>query len=161
MRWSRGPNDGGHNVKKFLSRSSKLTLVQAALADGSSDPNSTSVDMAGFEGVMFIGIVGTVTGSGTVEIHAQQSSDDGVADAFSDIVDMTATADSSTDSDKLLVLDIVQPQKRYVRVAMTRATANSVIGGVAAIQYGAKSMAASTATAQLATAIVAAANPVE
>ena len=53
-----------------LSKDVKVTLVQAPLADGQTDPDSGSVDMRGFEGVMFLGIVGTVTGSGTASLKA-------------------------------------------------------------------------------------------
>lgn len=148
-------------MKGLLSNTVKLIVVQAQLADGQTDPNSTAVDMSGFDGVMFVVLCGTITGSGTVEVHAQQSSDNGSADAFADISGATKTATSSTKSDLLLVLDIYQPAERYVRYAMTRAVANSIIGGGIAIQYAAKDKAAATATAQLAATIYQGVNPTE
>ena len=131
----------------FLSENVKLTLVQAALADGQTDPDSSSVDMSGFDGVMFVGVVGTITGSGTATLTAEQSSDDSTFNALSGA---SAVATAAADSDKLLVIDIDKPVDRYVRTALTRATANSIWGGTLAIQYKAGSKPTTTAAAQLA-----------
>ena len=45
---------------KNLSKDVKISLIQAPLAAGSSDPNSTALDMAGYDGCLFIGLLGTV-----------------------------------------------------------------------------------------------------
>ncbi len=108
-------------------------MVQAPLADGQTDPDSAAVDMQGFEGVMFVGIVGTVTGSGTASLKAAQSSDNS---NFSDLSGVVATG-AAGGSDKFLVLDVYKPLERYVRTTLTRAVANSIYGGTIAIQYGA------------------------
>ena len=116
-----------------LSKDVKVTLVQAPLADGQTDPDSGSVDMRGFEGVMFLGIVGTVTGSGTASLKASQSPDNS---NFNDLSGVVATGEAGG-SDKFLVLDVYRPLERYVRTTLTRDVANSVYGGTIAIQYGA------------------------
>jgi hypothetical protein len=114
-----------------LSKNVKVTLVQPALADGQTDPDSAAVDMQGFEGVMFVGILGTVTEGGTAALKAAQSSDNV---NFNDLSGVVATGDAS---DKFLVLDVYRPLDRYVRTTLTRAVANSIYGGTLAIQYGA------------------------
>ena len=131
----------------YLTEDVKLTLVQAGLADGQTDPDSSSVDMSGFDGVLFVGIVGTITGSGTVTMIAAQSSDDST---FNTLSGASVVATAAADSDKLLVIDIQRPVDRYVRTSLTRATANSIYGGTLAIQYKARSKATATAAAQLA-----------
>jgi hypothetical protein len=113
-----------------LSKNVKVTLVQPALADGQTDPDSAAVDMQGFEGVMFVGILGTVTEGGTAALKAAQSSDNV---NFNDLSGVVATGDAS---DKFLVLDVYRPLDRYVRTTLTRAVANSIYGGTLAIQYG-------------------------
>jgi hypothetical protein len=148
-------------MRALLSNAVKLTLVQAALADGSTDPDSTAVDMSGFDGVLFVGVCGTITGSGTATLTAQQSDDAAVADDYTALTGATAAASGSTDSDKLVMLDVYNPTKRYVRVNLTRATANSVWGGTIAIQYKAKDKAAATAAAQLAAAVTQVISPAE
>lgn len=89
--------------------------------------------MQGFEVVMFIGIVGTITTGGTASLKAAQSSDDS---SFSDLSGVVG-AGAAGGSDKFLVLDVYKPLERYVRTTLTRAVANSIYGGTIAIQYGA------------------------
>ena len=116
-----------------LSKNVKVTLVQAPLADGQTDPDSSAVDMQGFEGVLFVGIVGTVTGAGTASLKAAQSSDNV---NFNDLAGAVASG-AAGGSDKFIVLDVYRPLDRYVRTTLTRAVANSIYGGTIAIQYGA------------------------
>lgn len=116
-----------------LSKNVTITMVQAPLADGQTDPDSAAVDMQGFEGVMFVGIVGTVTGSGTAALKASQSSDNVT---FNDLAGAVVTG-AAGGSDKFFVLDVYRPLDRYVRTTLTRAVANSIYGGTIAIQYGA------------------------
>jgi hypothetical protein len=115
-----------------LSKNVKATLVQPSLGNGQATTDSASVDMQGFEGVVFIGIAGTVTGAGTVSLKASQSSDNGV---FYDLSGVAAMGPAGG-SDKFILLDVYRPSKRYVRTTLTRAVANSVYGGTIAIQYG-------------------------
>ena len=112
----------------------KVTLVQAGLADGATDPNSSSVDMSGFESVLFIGIIGAQDASATAAIKAAGSTDDS---SFTDITGAVVTSPVNSD-DKFLILDVVKPLDRYIRTTLTRAgTTNTTWGGTIAIQYGA------------------------
>jgi len=131
----------------YLSDEFKATIVQAGLADGQTDPDSTAVDMAGFDGVVFIGVIGTITGTGTVTLAAAQSSDNSTFNALSGGSD---AASGSADSDKLLMVDVYKPADRYVRTTLTRATANSVYGGTIALQYRARSKPTTHTAASLA-----------
>jgi hypothetical protein len=54
-----------------------------------------------------------------------------------------ALAIADTADNKLLVLDVFRPAERYVRAVVTRGTADAVIDGVIAIQYGARVLPAS------------------
>jgi hypothetical protein len=141
-----------------LSKETKVTLVQAPLADGQTDPDSSSVDMLGFEGVMFIGIAGTITGNGTVSLKASQSSNN--AD-FNDLSGIVATTVAASDDDSFLLLDVYRPTDRYVRTTLTRAVDNSVYGGTIAIQYGAHTQPTVHDAATLAVAAVLGISPAE
>ena len=140
-----------------LSKNVKVTLVQAPLADGQTDPDSSSVDMQGFEGVLFIGIVGTVTGSGTASLKASQSSDNS---SFNDLSGVVATG-AAGGSDKFILLDVYRPLDRYVRTTLTRAVANSIYGGTIAIQYGAHKKPTIHDAATLAAAAILGISPAE
>ncbi len=123
-----------------LVKNIKVTRVMNAVAAGTGDTQTgTGVNMQGFEGVIFIAEFGTLTAGAVTALKAQQSSDNGSSDAYADL---SGTAQSIVDTagNDCLVLDIYRPAERYVRPAITRATANAVIDSVIAIQYGARKM---------------------
>ena len=90
--------------------------------------------MANFEGVLFIAAFGTLDAGAATGIKVQQ----GAQANLSDAADLAGTALSMADTDdnKLLMVDVNRPAERYVRAVVTRGTANAVIDGVIAIQYG-------------------------
>lgn len=112
----------------------KVTRVMNAVAAGTSVQNGSVLDMSGWDGVMFIAQVGTLTATQVTGLKAQQ----GAASNMADAADLAGTAVgplADGDSNKCLVLDIYRPRERYVRCVVTRGTANAVIDGVIAIQY--------------------------
>ena len=118
-----------------LSKETKVTRVMNAVAAGTTDQTGSSVDMQGFEGVMFVAALGTLTATQVTELKAQQSSDDGSVDTFADLTGTKTTAMSDDDDNQVIVLDIYKPVERYVRPILLRETANAVIDGIIAIQY--------------------------
>lgn len=147
-------------MQSYITDSVKVTLVQAALSDGQATTNSTSVDMNGFDGVLFVGITGTITGSGTVTLTGSQSADDST---FALLATATASvvATAAAESDNFLALDIFKPGDRYVRVTMVRAVANSVYSGTLAIQYQAREKITTQDATTLAGSLVQALTPAE
>ena len=121
-----------------LSKNTKIKRVMNAVAAGTTDQNSSSVDMQNYEGVLFLAAFGTLTASQITQMKAQQSSDDGASDAFADLLGTLTGPLADADGNKLLVLDVFRPRERYVRCVVDRGTANAVIDGVIAIQYGAR-----------------------
>lgn len=119
-------------MDSFL-KNNKLTRVSNAVAAGSTDSNTSAVDMQNFEGVAFIAMFGTITTNAVTGIKVQQSDDNGVADGWSDLAGSAQSIADGADND-CLATEIVRPTKRYVRAVVTRATANAVIDSVIAIQ---------------------------
>lgn len=124
-------------MKQNLSAAIKITRVSNAAAAATTDVESSAVDMQGFEGVMFLAMLGTITSGAVTSIKAQQSSDNGVADAWSDL-EGTAVTVADDDDNQVFGLDIFKPLKRYVRCVVDRGTQNAVVDGVVAMQYGAR-----------------------
>ena len=116
----------------------KVTRVMNAVAAGTTDQNSSSVDMAGHDGVRFIALLGALTATQVTRVKAQQSSDDGVADAWADLTGTQTAAMDDADDDQCVVLEVHRPRERYVRLVVERGTANAVIDAVVAEQYGAR-----------------------
>ena len=52
-----------------LSKAAKVTRVMNAVAAGTSDQNSSSVDMKGFDACQFVVAFGAITASAVTSIH--------------------------------------------------------------------------------------------
>lgn len=117
-----------------LGKSSKITVVSNTVAAGITAVDPSAVDMSGFESVMFIVQFGAITATGTAVVKARHSTDNGSGDAFADILGSGQNV-ADTQGSKVFVLDVVKPSKRYVKPYIARATANSVIESITAIQY--------------------------
>jgi hypothetical protein len=116
-----------------LSTLVKITKVKDHSTAATSAVNSDGVDMAGYEGVLFLTSFGTAASDNTCNLA--QSDDNGSSDDFTDL---TGTSVTSGSSDEDVYLDIYRPQKRYVRLEAARGT-SSTLESIWAIQYGPRS----------------------
>ncbi len=120
----------------MLSDDIKISRVMPAIAAGKDDTNEGVVlDMANCQGVVFIAAFGTISDTSVTKIVAQQGDESDGSD-MADLKGSAVSVTPGTDNNKLVVLDIKKPAKRYVQCNIIRATANAVIDGVIAIQYG-------------------------
>jgi hypothetical protein len=136
-----------------LAKNVEVRYVGAAVAAASStDSNSTIIDMAGWDGVIFVTTVTASTATSVVTLKAEQNtanSDSGMA-ALSGASASATSAVTDDLNGKTLIVSVHQPRKRYVQAVRTSATANSAFGQVIAILYGprtAPTAAASTTAA--------------
>lgn len=122
--------------QNFLS-DCKLVRVMNAVAAGTSNQTTSAVDTGGpdgFDNVAFLASFGTISGTAVTSLKAQQSSDDAVADAYDDLAGSSqSVADTGSNGD--IVLEIVRPEKRYLKAVILRGTANAVINGVWALLF--------------------------
>lgn len=124
-----------------LSSQTKFIRVSNAVAAGTTDVTpSAGVDMTGFDSVCFFVLFGTITASAVTSIKAQQSSDDGSSDAYSDLEASSVTV-ADTDDNKIAWIDIHKPGKLYVLPIVDRGTQNAVVDGIFAVLYNARDMA--------------------
>jgi hypothetical protein len=119
-----------------LGKDVKVTRVLNAVAAGTSNQSGSILDMSGFEGVMFVALLGALTATQVTALKAQQGQASGGGD-MADLLGTKVGPMGDDDDNKGLVLDVYKPRERYVRCVVERATANAVIDGVIAIQYGA------------------------
>jgi hypothetical protein len=94
-----------------------------------------SVDMNGYEGVVFFTTPGTITSGAVTSMKVQESADD------STWADLEGTGQTIADDDdnQVFAVEIYRPKKRYLRVVVDRATQNAVVGEIYAIRYGLRS----------------------
>ena len=118
---------------------SKVTKVTSAVtptagAAGTTDIEGTTLDMQGFDGVMAIVRMGTITSTAVTSIKMQQ----GAASDLSDAADLLGTAITVADDDdgQTFIIDLYKPRERYVRVYVDRGTANAVVASAEYVQYG-------------------------
>lgn len=116
----------------------KITKLNDATVAGITTITSAVIDMSGYDGVVFLTSSGTILATGTAIAKAQQDVVVGMGAA----ADLLGTGQSFIDSDdnKSVALDIKRPLERFLRLAITRATANSDWGPIWALQYRARSL---------------------
>ncbi len=119
-----------------LTKNVKMTKIENATAAGTSTPiTSTTIDMAGFEGCMFVVSFGAIEASAatSVEVHTSTVTGSG----FTALLGTGVTV-ADDDDDGLVWIDIHKPLERFLRLIINRATQNSTIDMVLALQYGPK-----------------------
>ena len=116
-----------------LSKAAKVTRVSNAVVAGTSDIESTAVDMKGFEAVQFVVAFGAIT-TGAVTSVKLQGSHDGSTWTSSDLTGTGQTVADDADN-KLFILDMAKPRFRYVRCVVDRGTQNAVVDSITAYQY--------------------------
>ncbi len=121
-----------------LSKESKI-VTALDYASGTASRNGAACDMQGFEAVAMIVKFATIAVGATTSIKAQQSSDNGSADAYSDL-EGTGQTVAADDDNQVFVIDLVRPTKRYVRLVVTKDGANAAAESAIYLLYGAKDL---------------------
>jgi hypothetical protein len=109
-------------------------------AANNTDSNSDRIDMANYEGAVFICPITDSVQGGVAALTIEQNtvdSDTGMA-ALSGAVDSATSAENDDLNDTLLVVEVYRPRERYIQAVRTSTTANIAFGNVIAILYGAK-----------------------
>lgn len=104
--------------------------VSNAVAAGTTDINSTGVDMEGYDAVTFGVLFGTITGSAVTSIQIDHSDDNS---SYNGVAGSKVTV-ADTNSNKMAFTETVRPLKRYCRCTVDRGTANAVVDGIFAIR---------------------------
>lgn len=116
-----------------LLKNTKIVRHSAGVTAGTSTVTpSAGINTAGYNAVLFLVAVGAITSTGVPSIKVQQSSDDGSTDGYSDL-EGTAYSITDADDDGVIAVEIIRPVKQYLKLILTRATANCVLDGIFAI----------------------------
>lgn len=104
------------------------TVVAAQTANGTSTVTSSIVDTAGYKGVVFFTALSTANATNTIKV--QQNT----ANQTTGMSDLAGTSVTSGASDEHLIVEVHQPQERYVQVVVSRGASTSV-GEIWAVLY--------------------------
>lgn len=128
-----------------LSKNCEIVRIENAVVAGTTGIVSDAVDMSGYDGVVFIYGVGTLTATQVTKLTAAQCDTSG--GSYVALAAAVTAAMADGDSNKLLILDVYRPTKRFVQATLSRATANAVLDFGIAIKYrGSKSPVAQGST---------------
>jgi hypothetical protein len=115
-------------ARNFLSRNRPVKVADHSAAS-TADVVSSIVDLAGYEGVVFMTSFGTANATNTLKV--QQNT----ANQTTGMADLLATSVVSGSSDEDTMVEIHRPQERYIQVTALRG-ASSTLESVWAILYG-------------------------
>lgn len=116
----------------YLTHHTKVS-VGLAYATGTADRTGAVVDMQGWDGVLMIGQLAAIEASGTNSFKAQQ----GAAANMSDAADLAGSKITIADDDdgEVVIIDLWQPQERYVRCYVDKDTTHACAESVTYVQY--------------------------
>lgn len=139
-------------------KNAKFSEVLAPVAAGSSiDSNSDILDMAGWDGVVFVVPITDSADTGVATLTIEQNTANS-ATGMAALSGAAATATSAANDDlnnTLLIVDVYRPRERYVQGVVTSTTANIAYGNMIAIQYqGHKAPVTQAASVQASTQVV-------
>lgn len=113
----------------YLAKNLKVTKVIAAATAGTGNTEGTELNMAGFDGVIFLGgAMGTANAGNYFKL--QQDEETGMASA----ADLEGSKITPTTDGYAIKVDLYRPLEQYVRIYAVRG-ASSTLGDVYAIQY--------------------------
>jgi len=110
-------------------------------AAGTADTlNGDILDLANYDSVCFIAVTGDVADTAVGTLKAYCGDEAALGDGAYKASTATFTAGIATADNKLVILDVVRPGKRYVRADFVRATANIPVEAIVAIRYNARNI---------------------
>lgn len=122
-----------------LSKNIKVSVVSGAAGAATTEIVSSVLDMQGYDGVIFIALLGDVTDTSVLTLTAKGNSANSTSSPTPvSQASATFTAGATNADSKALMVDVADPAMRYAFASLTRTTANAIVGGIIAIQYGAE-----------------------
>ena len=106
-------------------------------AAGTTKRTSDIVDMAGYDGVMFVASLGTIIEAGTLDVFVEQDTANATTymTRLATTTVLTLTAAHATLTKSCIIVDVYRPKERYLQCNITPAAQNAVILGIVAILY--------------------------
>jgi hypothetical protein len=118
-------------------------ISHAPVAAGSADVTDCNVvDMQNFDGCRFIVGFGTIVTGGVQSINVKQADAKSSDTALTSGQDLAGTKVTVADDgdNKLAIVDVYRPTKRYLQLLIKRATQNSTIDLAIHEKYGARKL---------------------
>lgn len=121
----------------FLSQNAQVAYAVGSYGAGTSTVQGYVTDMSGYDNVMYILNLGTVTSGGNVTLRVEGSD---ASNGSSNTTLANTGVNVDPVSNTTIVIDVIKPSNRYVFPLVVRATQNSVVNSITAIKYGARTV---------------------
>lgn len=111
--------------------------ILSYFAAGVTKRTSSIIDMAGWDGALFIADFSTIIEAGTIDVAVEQNTSNsptGMA-RLATTTAHTVTAAQAALTASCIVVDVYRPQEQYLQAFITPAAQNAVITGITAIRY--------------------------
>jgi len=140
-------------MKQLTTQTRTYILSGAVTAgvDGSFVTSLPEIDTQGFSSVRIAVLVGTVTSTGVINLRLKNS--DTTATYGAGTIDNILTA-SGLVSDRLVLMEVYKPQRRFLRLDYQRITANVVITGIVVELYNALEEAVPQLSTQVSSSVI-------
>jgi len=130
----------------------KVDQILGYFAAGTTKRTSSIIDMANYDGVMFVVGLGTILENGTLDAFVEQhtlNQTSGMA-RLATTAAYTVLAADALKTQSCIVVDVYRPQERYLQCNITPAVANAVVLGITAILYNGRKKPVTQGTSVLA-----------
>lgn len=108
--------------------------------------NGTAIDMANWDGVMFLVPAGIFGTNGTLDGLVQMAPDSGF-NTVTNVANSNLTQIPSANANSVAIVEVYRPSQRYVRY-QAKGQTNGVTSGVVAVQYRHEGILPPTQSAQ-------------
>lgn len=123
-----------------LLKDAKVTRVMNAVAAGQTAQSTTALDMSGYDAVLYVVLFGTVTDNSVLTATANENASNSNSGGTAVTGGATAAVTAATNSNNVMLVDVVRQSKQYSYLTITRTAQNAAIDGVIAIQYRTRSL---------------------
>lgn len=133
----------------LLNTTGPIWAAAAVVAGAAIDNDSDIIDMAEYEGVVFMTTIEDSVDTAVAAMAVEANDADsgvGMAVLAGALATLTCAADDDLNG-KILAVDVYRPAQRYLRVKRTSDVANIAFGSVVAIRYGARKLPVDDAAA--------------
>src|SRR5258707_107265 len=118
-----------------LSKDCLITRVSNSAAAGTSEVDSTILDMTNYDAVCFIALFNTVVDASVLTLTAKENTTSSTSGATAVTGGAAGPITASTNSNAVMMTDVIRPAKQFVYAALTRTAQNATLDGIIAIQY--------------------------
>ncbi len=140
-------------MKQFL-KDTLITKISNGAGAGTTDVVSSVLDMAGYDSVLFVADLGTVTDGSVLQLKPSENDANSTSGGTALTGGNTPSVTASGNSNSVLASEVIRPAKRYVFCTLSRGTQNAVVNTLLAIQYKAKAVPVTQPASLIASAIV-------